>query len=126
MNDAGSSNYVCSIISNESKFFNWSIYALANSPGSQKLQNSQIMYTKFFLLDEISDIIKKQKPDIVFYGTGRFNSNAFPDAILVMDDIAYKKANKIFNSKSAIFKIKNYYLDEIKSDYAFREKKKII
>ena len=155
INDAGSSNYICSIISNESKFFNWSIYAVADSPGSKKLEYSQILYTKFFSLDEMSDIIKKQKPDIVLYSTGwlnfssivsdnakkynyktvalidhwvsyqkRFNSNAFPDAILVMDDIAYKKANKIFNSKSAIFKIKNYYLEEIKSDYALRERKK--
>tara|TARA_A100001011_G_scaffold380274_1_gene447392 strand:- start:3 stop:977 length:975 start_codon:yes stop_codon:yes gene_type:complete len=154
VNDAGSSNYICSIISNENKFFNWSIYAVADSPGSKKLENSQILYTKFFSLDEMSDIIRKQKPDIVLYSTGwlnfssivsdnakkynfktvalvdhwtgyheRFRKNAFPDIILVMDDAAYKKANKIFNSKSTIFKIKNYYLDEIKSDYAFRKKK---
>ena len=155
MNDSGSCNYICSIISNEIKFFNWVIHAMADSPASRILESSQILYTKLFSLDEINDILKKKKPDIVLYGTGwlnfsstlsdnakkynfktvslidhwtsynqRFHNNAFPDAILVMDDTAYKKANKIFKSKSIIFKIKNYYLDAVKSACDFGKKKR--
>ena len=128
---------------------------MADSPASRILESSQILYTKLFSLDEINDILKKKKPDIVLYGTGwlnfsstlsdnakkynfkivslidhwtsynqRFHNNAFPDAILVMDDTAYKKANKIFKSKSIIFKIKNYYLDAVKSACDFGKKKR--
>ena len=155
LNDAGSTNYICSIILNEIKFFNWKIFAIPNSPASKKLEQNQIIYKKFSLLNEINNIIKKQKPDIVLYGTGwlnfgsiintnakiydfktialvdhwtsyheRFDKKFFPDAILVMDDIAYQKARKTFKSKSKILKIKNYYLDEIKSDFFSRKKNK--
>jgi hypothetical protein len=154
MNDSGSSNYICSIISSQKKFFKWVIYATADSPASRILESNQILYTELFSLDKMNDIIKKHKPHTVLYGTGwlnfssivsdnakkynfktvslidhwtsykqRFHNNAFPDAILVMDDTAYKKAKKIFKSKSKIFKIKNYYLDAVKSDYDLKKKK---
>jgi len=72
-NDAGASAYICSIILNESKFFNWIVYAIDNSPASKEFERNQISYTKFFLLDEINEIIKKKQPDVILYGTGWLN-----------------------------------------------------
>jgi hypothetical protein len=143
-NDAGASAYIASIISNESKLFNWTVYAISNSPATKELDNYNIPYNKFLLLNEVSEIIKKKKPDIVLYGTGwlnfnviikensqkyniktialidhwanykrRFSKNVLPDAIIVMDDAAQKIALDTFNSEVDIFKIKNYYLQNI-------------
>lgn len=74
MNDSGSCNYICSIISNEIKFFNWVIHAMADSPASRILESSQILYTKLFSLDEINDILKKKKTRhcIVWNGMAKF------------------------------------------------------
>ena len=60
-NDAGSSAYIASIISNESKFFNWTVYVIDNSPATKELDKYNIPYNKFLLLNEISGIIKKKK-----------------------------------------------------------------
>ena len=73
INDAGASAYICSIILNESNDFNWKVYAISNSPASKELEKNKIFYNKFLLLDEINEIIKKENPNIVFYGTGWIN-----------------------------------------------------
>lgn len=154
-NDAGSSAYIASIISNESKFFNWTVYVIDNSPATKELDKYNIPYNKFLLLNEISGIIKKKKPDIILYGTGwlnfnvfikenskkhniktialidhwdnykrRFSKNILPDAIIVMDDTAQKIALDTFNSGVYIFKIKNYYLQDISHSYSLTKKNK--
>jgi len=74
-NDAGASAYIASIISNESKIFNWTVYVISNSPATKELDNYNIPYNEFFLLNEISEIIKKKQPDIILYGTGWLNFN---------------------------------------------------
>lgn len=73
INDAGASAYICSIILNESNDFNWKVYAISSSPASKELEKNKISYKKFFLLDEINEIIKKENPNVVFYGTGWIN-----------------------------------------------------
>jgi hypothetical protein len=74
-NDAGASAYIASIISNESKIFNWTVYVISNSPATKELDKYNIPYNEFFLLNEISEIIKKKQPDIILYGTGWLNFN---------------------------------------------------
>ncbi len=154
-NDAGSSAYIASIISNESKFFNWTVYVVENSPAIKELDKYNIPYNKFLLLNEISGIIKKKKPNFILYGTGwlnfnifikensqkyniktialidhwdnykkRFSKNILPDAIIVMDDRAQRIALDTFNSEVDIFKIKNYYLQDISHSYFLIKNKK--
>ena len=151
ISDAGSSAYICSIIKNESNFFNWKIYALNNSPALNYLKINKFPYIFFSSLKDINLIINKEKPNIVLYGTGwidfssfinktlrkknkdvitfglidhwtgykiRFSKNSLPDAILVSDSIAKKKAKIIFSPKTSIFQIRNYYLENLKSYYA--------
>ena len=154
-NDAGASAYIASIISNESKLFNWTVYVISNSPATKELDKYNIPYNEFFLLNDVSEIIKKKKPDIILYGTGwlnfnviikknsqkyniktialidhwgnykrRFSKNVFPDAIIVMDDTAQKIALDTFNSEVDIFKIKNYYLQDISHSYSLKKNNK--
>ena len=59
-NDAGASAYIASIISNESKLFNWTVYAISNSPATKELDKYNIPYNKFLFLNEVSEIIKKK------------------------------------------------------------------
>ena len=154
-NDAGASAYIASIISNESKLFNWTVYVISNSPATKELDKYNIPYNKFLLLNEVSEIIKKKQPDIILYGTGwlnfnviikknsqkyniktialidhwgnykrRFSKNVLPDAIIVMDDTAQKIALDTFNSEVDIFKIKNYYLQDISHSYSLKKNNK--
>ena len=154
-NDAGASAYIASIISNESKLFNWTVYVISNSPATKELDKYNIPYNKFLLLNEVSEIIKKKQPDIILYGTGwlnfnviikensqkyniktialidhwanykrRFSKNVLPDAIIVMDDAAQKIALDTFNSEVDIFKIKNYYLQNISNSYSLKKNNK--
>lgn len=154
-NDAGASAYIASIISNESKLFNWTVYAISNSPATKELDKYNIPYNKFLFLNEVSEIIKKKQPDIILYGTGwlnfnviikensqkyniktialidhwanykrRFSKNVLPDAIIVMDDAAQKIALDTFNSEVDIFKIKNYYLQNISNSYSLKKNNK--
>lgn len=154
-NDAGASAYIASIISNESKLFNWTVYAVSNSPATKELDNYNIPYNKFLFLNEVSEIIKKKQPDIILYGTGwlnfnviikensqkyniktialidhwanykrKFSKNVLPDAIIVMDDAAQKIALDTFNSEVDIFKIKNYYLQNISNSYFLKKNNK--
>ena len=74
-NDAGASAYIASIISNESKLFNWTVYVISNSPATKELDKYNIPYNKFLFLNEVSEIIKKKQPDIILYGTGWLNFN---------------------------------------------------
>lgn len=73
INDAGASAYICSIILKEINDFNWKVYAISNSPASKELEKNKIFYKKFFSLDKINEIIQKENPNVVFYGTGWMN-----------------------------------------------------
>tara|TARA_B100000787_G_C16195519_1_gene300527 strand:+ start:3331 stop:4314 length:984 start_codon:yes stop_codon:yes gene_type:complete len=69
-NDAGDCAYICSIILKEYNFFNWSVYAVKDSPASKLLKKNKILHTNFFLQNDIKGIIKKECPDFILYGTG--------------------------------------------------------
>ncbi|MBL4711319.1 MAG: hypothetical protein JKX75_02255 [Gammaproteobacteria bacterium] len=53
----------------------------------------------------------------------RFFENSLPNAILVMDDIANKKAKELLNTEIPIFQTKNYYIENIIASFSLIENK---
>ena len=72
-NDAGASAYICSIISNEKKKFNWKVYIIKGSPACKEVKKWKISHKFFLTPQDISKIIKNEKPDLILYGTGWVN-----------------------------------------------------
>lgn len=68
-NDAGSTEYISHIILNE-KNYNWVVYALKDSLASKIFKKYDIEFDTFKELDELINIVKRDEPSIILYGTG--------------------------------------------------------
>lgn len=69
-NDAGDCAHICSIILKEYNFFNWSVYAGSNSPASKYLKKNRVLCNEFNSPNDVNQILKRECPDFVLYGTG--------------------------------------------------------
>jgi len=147
-NDAGATEYISHLLLNENAH-EWNVFALRNSLASVIFDKYNIEFSLLKKLDELYAVVEKNKPGIIFYGTGwqadfssivkgicdkytiksialidhwvnykeRFKKDSLPDTILVMDDIANNIAVKEFDSSVNIVQTKNYFIENIQSNY---------
>jgi hypothetical protein len=90
-NDAGDCAHICSIILKEYNFFNWIVYAGSNSPALRYLKKNKVLCNEFYSPNDVNQILKKEHPDFVLYGTGYREIN--------YSEILNEKANE-YNIKS--------------------------
>ena len=90
-NDAGDCAHICSIILKEYNFFNWIVYAGSNSPALKYLKKNRVLCNEFNSPNHVIQILKKECPDFVLYGTG--------SEVINLSGILNDKANE-YNIKS--------------------------